>query len=207
MAILSLIDKATYFPDVTITDSALHGAIIRATTIAEGANGANRPLEQQSITQIVPVNRTLQTCYLSRFPIAVTPSPQIEARMGKTRDGFGRGVPLSRWLKLSPDDYFVDYETGGLSLYTSYSSVGWTEIKATYTAGFDFSLNTPDTRAIKSCVAAIMSHQLSNSYQGISSVKIPDEIEISYASGISATATIPESLLLPLQKYRPRSFC
>lgn len=81
-----------------------------------------------------------------------------------------------------------------------------TEIKATYTSGFDFTKNTYLERAIKSAIAAILSYQQSSNYQGIAETEIAGEYRVRYASS-GMPATIPESLLLPFRKYRSRSFC
>lgn len=208
--ILTEADKAIYFPEVALTGSSLLGAIYRACVIAESVQGAGRPLEQQSHTEVLRLNRLLQTCTLTRSPIASTPAPVIEARTGNFRDGFGRPVPLMSWATLNTDDYGLDYETGlvFLSRFTPsyFGRLGTpaTEVRATYTAGFDFATDTPEVRTIKSAVAEILRFQNSPNYQGLGEVRVEGEYSVRYNS--TTPATVPEALLLPLRRYRPRSF-
>ena len=207
--ILTEADKPIYFPDIPLHGPTLLGAIYRACTIAESVQGAGRPLEQQSHTELLRLNRLLQTCTLTRSPIVETPAPIIEARTGNFRDGFGRPVPLAPWATLSSDDYVLDYETGLLSLsrYTAsyFGRIGTpaTEVRATYTAGFDFAVDTPEVRAIKIAVASILRFQNSPSFQGLGEVRVEGEYSVRYTATVPGS--VPDALLLPLRKYRPRS--
>lgn len=207
--ILTEADKPIYFPDIALTGPTLLGAIYRACAIAESVQGAGRPLEQQPHTEILRLNRLLQTCTLKAMPIASLPAPIIEARTGNFRDGFGRPVPLAPWAMLSEDDYNLDYETGLLSLsrYTAsyFGRIGTpaTEIRATYTAGFDFAVDTKDVRAIKIAVASILRFQNSPNFQGLGEVRVEGEYSVRYTAIVPGT--VPDALLLPLRKYRPRS--
>jgi hypothetical protein len=166
MAILTLTDRALYFPDCPVSGAALVAAIARAQMTAESAKGCNRPLELQPYTETKKLNVATQTCKLSRVPIAISPLPVIEARQGKIKDGFGRHLPVGDWITLDAAGYELDLQTGLLSLNVS-SDRGFstglgqllTEIKATYTTGFDFTIDTPQVQDIKAAVAAILLYQ------------------------------------------------
>lgn len=207
--ILTEADKAIYFPDIALSGPTLLGAIYRACAIAESTQGAGRPLEQQSHTEILRVNRLLQTCTLTRSPITSIPTPTIEARTGNFRDGYGRPVPLMPWALLSEDDSVLDYETGlvSLSRYTAayFGRLGTpaTEVRATYTTGFDFTVSSPEVRAIKSAVAEILRFQNSPNHKGLGEVRVEGEYSIRYTA--TTPGQVPDALLLPLRKYRPRS--
>lgn len=153
--ILTSADKLLYFPDLNLSGSYLSAAILRAQVTAEGALGANRPLSLQQYTEIKPLNRRLQTCQLSRCPIVANPTPTIEARCGNTVDGWGRTHPATRWQLLEAAQYRIEFETGRLMLNS-----GFTEIRATYTSGFDFTGDDdPKVREIKTAVASILLYQ------------------------------------------------
>jgi hypothetical protein len=153
--ILTLADKPLYFPDLNLSGRYLSAAILRAQVTAESALGANRPLPLQQHTEVKPLNRRLQTCQLSRCPIIADPAPTIEARCGNTVDGWGRTHPASRWQLLEATQYAIELETGRLMLHSDF-----TEIRATYTSGFDFTQDdNPKVQEIKTAVASILLYQ------------------------------------------------
>lgn len=163
MAILTPSEKNLYFPDCPISGTGLVAAIARAQMTAESAKGCNRPLELQAFTEVRRLNRSLHSCQLTRFPIALTPTPIVEARCGGFKDGFGRSHPVTPWQTLTAEQYTLDYETGQLHLLAS-SELGFvglifSEVRSTYTSGFDFSLATPKVLEIKAAVAAILIYQ------------------------------------------------
>ncbi len=152
---LTSADKALYFPDLNLSGSYLNAALLRAQVMAEGALGANRPLSLQQYTEVKPLNQRLQTCQLSRCPIAADPTPTIEARYGNTVDGWGRTHLATRWQLLEATQYTIEFETGRLMLNGNF-----TEIRATYTSGFDFTQDDdPKVQAIKTAVASILLYQ------------------------------------------------
>lgn len=200
MPILSEVDKSVYFPDITLTGNALVGAILRAQMLAESNMGCDRPLEKQAYSEILRVHSN-QTTWLTRLPIDLSQPIIIIARTGGYRDKFGRSVPKSAWFPLVEADYAV-LSSGEVNLDLSCS-----EIRATYTTGFDFNLDTPDVRRIKSAVAEVLNYQQSNSYQGLLEVSVEGEYKVRYGSSSGGAGTIPDLLLVPFRKYRPRSFC
>ena len=197
MTILTASDRDTYFPDVSLEGRSLTGLLRRAQMLAESSQGANRPLELQSYTEVIRLNLEVQQCQLSRSPIAETPTPTIEIRSTNTKDQWGRSHGVSSWYPLSAQDYVLD-SNGELHLTWVQ---GWraTEVKATYTTGFDFDEESFEIEEIKSVVGAIASFLDHPIGKGIardeSAGVIFQQLEL---------GKVPESYLLPLRKYRPR---
>lgn len=204
MAILTPADKPIYFPDIAPDSDTLMGAILRAQALAESAIGANRPLELTSHTEVSYVAN--YSCILSRFPIHESPPPILAARCGGHKDGFGRVAPVSPFFPLVQSDFFLDAESGRIDLWGTTRAGNITSIRATYYSGFDFSQNTPDCRQIKAAVAAILNYQHCNVFQGLQQVSVEGEYKVAYSTGVDP-GIVPESLLIPFRKYRPRSFC
>lgn len=202
MPILTESDKPIYFPDITLTGDALVGAILRAQSLAESNMGCDRPLEKTSFKEVCRVHSN-RIARLTHAPIIDETSDfHIDARDGGYKDGFGRIIPMRAWFPLVESDYALDANTGEISLGLHLS-----EIRATYASGFDFSLDTPDVRRIKSAVAAILNYQQSNAYQGLQEISVEGEYKLRYGSSNGGVGTIPDVLLIPFRKYRPRSFC
>lgn len=201
MSILSEADKPIYFPDVTLTGDALMGAIRSAQAIAESNIGASRPLELQQYTEVRTINSA--RALLTRLPIDPTATLILSARSGGYRDVLGRSIPKSAWFPFQISDFKIDFDIG--EIFTLAPQI--TEIRATYTTGFDFTLDTPDVKRIKSAVAEVLNYQQSNSYQGLLEVSVEGEYKVRYGSSSGGAGTIPDLLLVPFRKYRPRSFC
>lgn len=204
MPILTEADRAIYFPDVTLSESALVGACYAAQALAESNMGANRPLELMQHTEVVSVAN--YSCQLSRFPIHESQPPIISARCGGRRDGFGRVAPVSPFFPLKSSDYILDAESGRIDLWGCTGGGGITSLRITYTTGFDFSQDNSDVRAIKSALAALLCYQQSNTFSGLQSVSVEGEYKVAYTGGADP-GIVPESLLIPFRKYKPRSFC
>jgi len=77
--ILTLDDKAIFFPSVELEENALLGFLVRAQAIAESPLGANRPLELQE--HIFHIEIPASLFYLPNTPIALLPIPVIEQRV------------------------------------------------------------------------------------------------------------------------------
>lgn len=153
MSILTPADQSVWFPEVQISGNALVAAIRRAQLTAESAKGANRPLERHQIKEVKRVYEG--GCNLSRIPIALIPLPLIEIRYGGYIDGWRRGITLTEWETISAEEYALDTESGRLTLL-NHEAI---EVRATYTAGFDFSENSQAVNEIKAAVAAILVYQ------------------------------------------------
>lgn len=197
--ILTESDRCEYFPSVNLEGDILNGAIRRAQTIAESNLGAGRPLESQQYTEILSVNSTFNSCQLSYYPVSTSSLLLFEIRYSSTVDGFGRVSNQSQWVVLTQSQYQIDYETGRLQLFSySLSSRSKTEVRATYTSGFNFNSDSYQIREIKTCVGAILGYLESMPGKNVTFLK-PAGIAFNSEFG-----QIPDYLLTPLRKYRPR---
>lgn len=151
MALLTTADITALTPGVDQAQSAAIAALQeRVQDWCESPQGAGRPLELAEHRQIIRVNFTeTQFTQLHRVPVVATPAPVIELRTG------GPG----QWTAMNESAYSVDLITGEVELWLTtnnsfqFSFDGWganslspatTEIRATYTSGWDFSLNFDD---------------------------------------------------------------
>jgi hypothetical protein len=219
MAILTSEDAAIYFPGLSLSGNALTGAIAAAQRLAESPKGAGRPLEQQQFTEIKKVNRSTQTVQLSYWPIADSPAPIIETRYGNVGNHYGHMIGLSQWVVRSPHTYILD-STGKLNLNvsqdSSFSRTGQTEateVRATYTGGFDFSGSGYDVDQIKSAVSGILATQQQASYaSGVDQVQIAGQATIRYANQSQQPGSFNligmgyKDAIATLKKYRPRAY-
>ena len=219
MAILNETDILTYAPTVTLTGAALTGAILQAQFIAEGAMGANRPLEIRRYSLIIKLNPAQQTCYLPYFPIVVDDDHpfELQARFSGAvamSGGWLRSDKL--WETLSPDSYIIESENNRVALltfagnldrwdgsYRDYCNYRFTEVKVNFYSGFDFASEELSNEAIhiKSSLGQVLTYLQSGQYQGVKRLQVPfREFEIEHTD--TPTATIPESLLAPFKRYR-----
>lgn len=194
-------------------------AIRRAQLVAEGAIGANRRLELNPYTRVLKLRRVAQSCMLPYFPIASVAS--VSVRTGGGRSGVtGQQQPFSSWFAVDPNFYSVEVETGRILFgVLPGSSNGWfggtglfhgqvTEIKITYSSGFDFGAIPLSYEAefLKSALAELISFQNSELGQGIDSHSFADIERISYVTGgRKESIEYPSILMMPFRRYRPRS--
>ena len=194
-------------------------AIRRAQLVAEGAIGANRRLELNTYTRILKLRRVAQSCMLPYFPIASVTS--VSVRTGGVRSEFTGGQqPFTSWFAVDPNFYSVEAETGRVMFgILPGSSNGWfggtglfhgqvTEIKITYSSGFDFGAIPLSYEAefLKSALAELISFQNSELGQGIDSHSFADIERISYVTGgRKESIEYPSILMMPFRRYRPRS--
>lgn len=213
MAILTENDEGTWFTS-SLTGDALVAAIAYLQLAMEGPSGANRPLEVTSFTETLPVNVQLQTVRLSYLPVLSSPAPVFQIRTGNYLNRLYNPVSLSNWQTLQSGQYVFDQLTGQISLNFSLPSFGRaaspaTELKATYSSGYNFSSKTDkDVLALKAIAGKILEYQQSTAAQGIKEIDVDGEVKVAYATpsqGLNAIAgSIPEGFLLQLRKYRPR---
>lgn len=205
MSILTEIDRAIYFPDVPLQGEALDGLIQRAQMLAEGPQGANRPLEITPFKEIVRMNVSLQTARLTFAPLALTPAPVVEARRKTHRDNFGRVHPTTAWVTLTEGEgYIIDEESGEIHLSLDSQlgfgrSVFFTELRVTYTSGFDTTQDTYEVRQLKAAVGSILNWLGTHSNERY---MLRDEV-----TGVTFSESrkdLPIDYLLPLRKYCPR---
>ena len=205
MAILTADDAAIYFPSLGLSGDALDGALLAAQRLAESIKGAGRSLELTAYTEIKKVNRNLQTVQLSYWPIAASPAPTIETRYANITDRHHRGSGTGKWYAREADTYILD-ATGKLNLAV-------TEVRATYTAGFDFTDDNYTVQQIKSAVAAIALQQNADLYRsGIEESEVVDKVRVRFSSGATKSEDFSmnglgyRDALQYLQKFRPRAY-
>ena len=194
-------------------------AIRRAQLVAEGAIGANRRLELNPYTRILKLRRVAQACMLPYFPIASVTS--VYVRTGGGRSGVtGSQQPFTSWFAVDPNFYNVEAETGRVMFgILPGSSNGWfggtglfhgqvTEIKITYSSGFDFGAIPLSYEAeyLKAALAELISFQNSELGQGIDSHSFADIEKVTYVTGgRKESIEYPSILMMPFCRYRPRS--
>lgn len=168
-------------------------------------------LERSARVEILKPTRKTQTVHLSYTPIADDPVPVIEVREGNTVDAFNRASQLSDWYTLQTGDFVLD-STGLLSLNTSNVSLGFDRlsgdisyVRASYTAGIDFSASDTEIQMLKAALGQVITYQSSERYQqGIRSIDIDGVHEITWDTSASAASggSIPAGLLGPFMKYK-----
>ncbi|ESA39095.1 hypothetical protein N836_28890 [Leptolyngbya sp. Heron Island J] len=214
MALLTVEELETYAPEVTGATSI---DILVAQTAIEAWLGFS--IEQTQRIEILQLTVRSKTTQLSYHPIADTPAPVIEVRQGNERDRLDRQSVVTDWLTLQAGDYVLD-ATGLISLNTLNSSVSFgfnlisaTDLRATYTAGLDFTQDTPEINALKAATGQIIAYQASDHFKsGVIELDIKNQFRQKWASGsgsggsgMSGAGRTPETLFRPFQKYKPRS--
>lgn len=222
MAILNDDDILKYCPSLAnlIGTDELEGKLDYAQSLVESTLGCNREIEIKVWTEkinYVYSSPRRNEFYLSYTPVDLTYVPIIEIRKGfdpvhseyallnslyydDNVYPYYRRV-LDEYELLVPDDFTL-YQNGELLIHKA-SLVR--DIRIEYKSGLDFSLDTQEIRIFKSAVGNLLNF-ISNdaSYQGVKSVEVPfDEYKIEFNSK-SEPFAIPDILLLPFKKYRPR---
>lgn len=229
MAILSLQDLSTYAPDIDVDVS----GIFKAQMIAEGPQGAHRPLEKTPFTETPRLMNGIAR--LTRFPIDTTIALVVQTR------GITRFSVNDTWQTIPDTGYTLDAELGELRIeqlfgtsesrfslrgggaYNNYPrqrgrgisfrSVG-PEVRVTYTAGFDFQA-TPEShevQQIKAALAAIVTLQTSNLSTGLKQETITDFKSETYGADVaqltatSSGSTLMQDNLAVFRQYRPREY-
>lgn len=195
MAILNLTDKATYFPGVDVGMPALEGLIALAQTVCESVYGANRSLEAQRVSEILPVKN--QQVFLSYAPVLTIESVAI--RWNQTR--WGRTI-FTDWSPLPADGYLFDSPINRLSLFMREVS----EVKVSYTTGFDFSSSASDVQQIKAIAGMVVDWAARRYYGQLDSYLINPSVEGAAAESWNFVRPDQylQAMLLPLRKYVPR---
>ena len=212
MAILDTSELSTYAPSAS---SAGVLGILNAQAAIESWLGF--PIELSERVEILKLTTRSKTTQLSYHPIADTPAPVIEIRQGNERDRLDRQSVVTNWIALQAGDYVLD-ATGLISLNILSSSVSFgfnlisaTELRATYTAGLDFTQDNPEINAFKAATGQIITYQNSDQFKsGITEIDIKDQVRKKWnssggGSGVSAAGQTPKSFFRPFKKYKPRS--
>ncbi len=210
-------DIPNYFPNIELTGTDFENFVNQVQSIIESPLGANRPLELQRHQEILRLNRTHQTTYLSNKPVNLTNPPILQARIGNAVAAVsGNIIPQHDWMTIDVNQYQIDELTGKLSLFTNrggnltYAYGGanlgeanlFTEVKIEYDAGFDFN-STSDlmVKRIKSNAALIAKYiygdpvgyaernRGSSAFNGkqIRSEDIKDEYKVEYFNSSSSS--------------------
>lgn len=222
--IIEATELTSFAPTVTLTEPALSAAIALAQAQLEGIRGANRKLEQKQYTSIYRLNIGSQTFRIQEFPLADITS--LQGRIANVRNRYGNHTSLGDWIDIDTENYNVDLEdrlvtinrgffqsfySGFGSNFSSRNNQIYTEVKATYTAGFDFTDNTnTDVLAIKAALAQVLTYQQQSPINsGVSTEKIDDEYSVSYraSSGGSSDRVgagigqVPDGMLETMKQY------
>lgn len=238
MPILSPSDRYTYLPTSTLTDEALTALVLQAQVMIEGPLGANRPLEVTSYTEALYMAGN--AARLGYVPVLASPAPVVQIRSGPGGAGFGRNDSTDPWYTLDSDVYEIDTTlgeirlqqgaagwggTGGYGYYAPYAgdysyaggvsnpveALPDSQLRITYSAGFDFTADTAEVRQLKAAAAALVAYLGSNTFKGIEEVQTQREGRIRYvrtqgyngAFGVGP-GQVPEAMMMPFQRYRPR---
>lgn len=229
MAFLKESELATYAPGVTLTGPALVGAIALAQAQIEGIRGANRKLEVQSYTNIYRLNIESQTFRIQEYPLIEL--TQLRTRFGNIRTRFGHPSGLGDWIDVDPDDYIFDFRNGLVTINRSFLFSGgssgfsfstghgrrasyYTEVEATFSAGFNFEedpLLDSDIIALKASVGQILTYQQTSAInQGIKSKDVEDDYKVEYFNGSGGSSDrvgagigqVPDGMLELAKQYR-----
>jgi hypothetical protein len=204
MSFIDSTELVVYAPDAAYSSGAL--AVLTAQAAIDAYLGYS--LEQAARVEILKLTRKSRTAQLSFWPIASTPTPTFEVREGNLNDRFSREIPLTDWYTLNAGDYVLD-DTGLITVNTVDTSlvfgrgVGQSNyLRATYTAGLDFTTDTAEINALKAMAGQIVTY-------GISEYQAVDDLRIKYGQsggGSGAQAgQVPEVFFRPLNKYKPRA--
>lgn len=197
MAILSPQDLAIYAPELDLDPGAINAVILRAQTLAEGPQGAHRPLSKQEFAE-TPILGSNATLRLSRWPIDTNATVTVQVR--RSNSGHNAYAYDNNWVTLASGDYVLDEELGEIYIESlagsgaassQFSLIGGLgnypvaghqagsfrrrarpqppRVKVTYTAGFDFQADPLSTDAlrIKVAVAGIAAIQQSSLRKGL----------------------------------------
>jgi hypothetical protein len=223
-----LLDSELEIYAPSLTEEQAKAVMPLALLIAQGPSGSNCFIEKQVRKEQRTVKATLQTVQLSYWPVSLSDPIVIEGRTGNVRNRFRRAVGVSNWNVIGSGAYVLD-DTGHLSFNTGSSIYGFNrdsvgscinEIKIQYTAGIDFTVDTPESVELKTALGAMLIALSSNSidfYTGQQITKKESYLEVAetYAypqaternrGGISTPNGIPDYLLAPFRKYMPRGF-
>lgn len=203
--ILTEADIAKYAPLVTLTGDALTGALIYLQALIESDRCAGRSLEMQQYTEKSRVHLKTQTVWLSNSPLVNPPEPIIKVRLAHVQDRFRRVMLAQDWTTLTPEQYQIDRD-GQIILRnamrgwtTSLNSVASSEAEVTYTAGLDFTQDTPEVNRLKAAAGQLLMFVVkSGVFKGISSESYSSEYSVNYIGDL------PGFLTIPFWKYRPR---
>ena len=226
MAIVSVQELASAFPDLDLDN--VQSSIMSAQILAEGINGANRPLEKTVYTETPRFNYE-GIVRLARYPIDQSADLTVSIRTNADQ-----GFQL-----LDEASYVVDYELEQIQLinlprlpasnFSVFRSSHFSnrnylrrrrtqtqgyEIKVTYTAGFDFfeSPLSPEAQEIKQALLEIVQLKNSQFSSGLKQFNVTDFVSNTFSAELAKLAvtapgnTILQDYLDVFKRYRPKEF-
>lgn len=205
------------FPEVSLGD--LEGFLNQGLFLAEGVNGANRPLTVQKYTEFKKLSQ-------NSIPFSNTPVLEnSEARPIKVY----LGSATQDWLEIDPDEYSIDYDLGtifingtaigdpyrsqSLGVYRSrpYNQNQRKSIKVSYYSGFDFDtypLSYEADEILKALIALVGYVQKPQYQDGTKRFKLDRHYEVEYLTNAETNPASSEilTLLQVFKKYRARDY-
>lgn len=224
-------DLPFFAPGVNLTGDALIGSLYYLQSIVEGDAGAGRPIELSQRVETGDITLGPQSFFLQHFPILIDETHPIELKVrsgGNVQDAFRRPLPVGEWVVLGGDEYILDTDnrvhldytkigflnTGWSTFGSNYGLAGtcrndrpgFSTYQATYWAGFDFTLDTPEINKLKSAAGAILAYLVqSGAFKGVQELDVPfDEFRIRYNTSPMLVGRIPEDMMLPFKALRRR---
>jgi len=201
MPILVEIEKEIWLPDTIQTGNAFLALVARAQTDLEIA--VCRSFEVREYTSVEGLLDCGTKAYLSMWPLVDL--IKVEARRATSRqDSWGRTSAACDWTEIPA----TDYKLGDHQEICIPADGHYAELRATYTAGWDFSvtdplpdpyfpLADPDVQAIKALVSEVVSYRESPQYCGITR-----DNDVQFQSSGTTPGVLPERLLDKARKYR-----
>jgi hypothetical protein len=210
--LLSLSEIESYAPElvgkVTTADLLALDALIASPELC------GRSLAITPYTEIRSLNKAYQSVYLSYMPVLPSPAISVWSRTANAFDPYGVPVaPATEWVALQSSEFGIDYTYGKIELFQQFG----TQIKVSYSAGFDLSAATSQIQRIKAMAAVLLSWMSgTQGKSGIASQSVSGWYSVSYA-GASNSANVmgrspslsggmPEFALKFFRKFRPRDF-
>lgn len=228
--ILTVEDAEIYFPSLNLVGMELDAAIRSAQMMAESPQGANRSLEVRPYSETHTVAGADQTFMVTNFPLLSTPVPVVKVRSPQYLN-FGRVIPATNWITLTPDQFMVDANLGEVQVALDSvfyaapalrSAIGAREganfdAQITYSSGFEFHDNpTPEAKQIKQAVANILIYQNPHALpesqslvaSGASQFTLQGVYSVAYGGDAfkRVQSGLLDTSLQVLAKYAPRSF-
>lgn len=191
--ILTPQDQEVYFPNYCGEGSTLLGAIRITESIAQSPEGSNRYLEITDYQEEKQLSVFDRSILLSYYPI-VPSSLVVSTIRVQGKDGFGRRVSVDK-RTLTSSEYYLENDV----LYiTNPAFIHKLSVK--YRAGFDFTIDTPDTITIKSALGSLLEYRASFVGQGLTR---HDGLGVSLNA--PQVGSNPENLMNIFRQYRPRN--
>jgi hypothetical protein len=219
MPILTAADTS-YLGELNLFGDELLAAIRTALLLAEGLSGARRSLSVTQYTETHTLSRETRSFFPSMMPILADPVPTVRLKASGS-NSFGRTISASQWVTLTSEQFEIDSYLGQVQILDTYETYlenrYLDRVEITYSSGFDFDVETPETATIKQAIANIIRWQnpgalpqsqgaIAQISSGIQQFSLNNVYSVSYADGADGRyrESLLDSSLQVLKKYRPR---